>query len=160
MTNFQKLTAAFCLASIVNLQAGYAVDPDEVLQDLALEQRAREISKGLRCVVCKNQSIDQSDASLAKDLRLLVRERLMAGDSNEEVTSYIVDRYGEFVLLRPQFSSKNLFLWGAPLFMLGAGGFLAVYFLRQQKKPAAEPQPLDADEQVALADLIKNQDES
>ena len=113
------------IAVIVFLMLGtgstYAVQPDEVLDDPALEMRAREISAGLRCLVCQNQSIDDSDAPLAKDLRVLVRERLTAGDSDSEVVQYLVDRYGEFVLLKPRFGLHTLILWvGAPLlFVVG-----------------------------------------
>ena len=113
------------IAVIVFLMLGtgstYAVQPDEVLDDPALEARAREISAGLRCLVCQNQSIDDSDAPLAKDLRVLVRERLTAGDSDSEVVQYLVDRYGEFVLLKPRFGLHTLILWvGAPLlFVIG-----------------------------------------
>ncbi|WP_306253424.1 cytochrome c-type biogenesis protein [Parvularcula sp. IMCC14364] len=138
------------------LSPALAIDPDEVLEDPALEERAREISKGLRCVVCKNQSIDESDAMLAKDLRILVRERVAAGDSNEEVTDYVVDRYGEFVLLRPRFSPKNLVLWISPIIMLMIGGGLAVYFLRLQKQPDIKVAPLSAEEQKELNRLNKD----
>ena len=89
----------------------YAVQPDEILDDPVLEERARELSKGLRCLVCKNESIDDSDAALARDLRLLVRERLVAGDSDEEVLDFVVERYGEFALLQPKFGGSNLVLW-------------------------------------------------
>src|SRR5918998_3740462 len=104
----------FVLALFTALLLGapaYAVQPDEVLKDPTLEKRAREISAGLRCLVCQNQSIDDSDAQLAKDLRLLVRERLVAGDSDQAVRDYLVQRYGEFVLLKPTFKAHNLLLW-------------------------------------------------
>ena len=99
----------------------YAVEPAEILDDLALETRARQLSKELRCLVCRNESIDDSSASLAKDLRLLVRERLVAGDSDDETMAYIVDRYGEFVLLRPAMNAGNLALWlsGPILLIIG-----------------------------------------
>lgn len=102
-----------------------AVKPDEVMTDPAKEKRAREISAGLRCVVCQNQSIDDSDAPLARDLRLLVRERLKAGDSNAQVLDFVVARYGDFVLLKPPFNMQTLFLWLAPLFVLLGGIWLA-----------------------------------
>ncbi len=133
-----------------------AVDPDEILTDPALEERARDISKGLRCVVCKNQSIDESDASLAKDLRLLVRERLKVGDTDEQVVDYVVERYGEFVLLKPQFSTRNSFLWFAPVFVFGIGLLLAIYFLRQQRKPLEVQAPLSEAEAEKLKELIKD----
>ena len=97
----------------------YSVEPNEVLDDPILEERARNISKNLRCLVCQNESIDDSNASLAKDLRILVRERLMAGDNNDEVLKFIVDRYGEFALLKPRSDGSNLILWlSGPLMLL------------------------------------------
>lgn len=103
----------------------HAVQPDEILSDPALEERARALSVNLRCLVCQNQSIDGSNAELAKDLRVLVRTRLVEGDTDEEVISYIVSRYGEFVLLKPSFSARNLFLWLTPLLVLLLGGLFA-----------------------------------
>src|SRR6056297_1841107 len=99
----------------------WALQPDEILDDPKLEERARDISSGLRCLVCRNESIDDSNAGLARDLRLLVRERLVAGDSNEEVVDFVVDRYGEYVLLNPRVTGSNLLLWMAGPIMLGAG---------------------------------------
>ena len=113
----------------------YAVQPSEILDDPALEARARDLSKELRCLVCRNESIDDSNASLAKDLRLLVRERLVAGDSDEETIEYIVDRYGEFVLLRPPLNAGNLALWLSGPILLIIGGATAYVFIR--RKPAA-----------------------
>jgi len=102
----------------------WAVQPDEVLDDPALEARARELSQGLRCLVCRNESIDESNASLARDLRILLRERLVAGDSDEEAVDFIVDRYGEYVLLNPQATGANWLLWGAgPLMLLLASAW-------------------------------------
>ena len=98
-----------------------AVEPDEVLKDFALEKRARNISSELRCLVCQNQSIDDSNAPLARDLRILVRERLTAGDSDKEAINYIVSRYGEFVLLRPRLGAKTIILWFAPMLLILAG---------------------------------------
>ena len=98
-----------------------AVQPDEVLPNQALEQRARNISGGLRCLVCQNQSIDDSDAPLARDLRILVRERLVAGDNDKAVVDFVVARYGDFVLLRPPLNARTLLLWGAPFLILFAG---------------------------------------
>ncbi|MCI5043908.1 MAG: cytochrome c-type biogenesis protein CcmH [Aquisalinus sp.] len=138
------------LVACFSISTAFAIDPEEVLDDPVMEERAREISKGLRCIVCKNQSIDESDAMLAKDLRILVRERVAAGDTNEEVTDYVVDRYGEFVLLRPRLSPKNLVLWISPIFMLIIGAGLAVYFLRLQKQPEVKVAPLSADEKKEI----------
>jgi len=118
----------------------YAVQPDEILDDPLLEDRAREISKGLRCLVCQNESIDDSDAALARDLRLLVRERLVAGDSDEEVLDFVVERYGEFALLQPKFGGSNLVLWIAgPLGLL----FAFIIGLNMMRRSAANPSTKD-----------------
>jgi cytochrome c-type biogenesis protein CcmH len=145
----------FILAFIAALFFGgtaFAVQPDEVLKDPALEKRAREISAGLRCMVCQNQSIDDSDAPLARDLRLLVRERLQAGDTNEEVEEYLVQRYGEFVLLKPTFGAHTLLLWLAPALVLVLGGIGAYAALRRRPQI---PATLDDEEQKALEALLK-----
>ena len=139
----------------------WAVQPDEVLEDPALEQRAREISAGLRCLVCRNESIDESNASLARDLRLLVRERLMAGDSDDEVVAFVVARYGEYVLLRPQTGGANLLLWLAgPLMFLLAGGIALVY-VRGRADGASMPvhapeEALSDTERARLDELMKD----
>jgi len=130
----------------------FAVEPSEMLEDPELEARARELSAGLRCLVCQNQSIDDSNADLARDLRVLVRERIKEGDTNEEVKEYLVDRYGEFVLLRPVFDWTNLLLWGTPLVVLAIGGAIAVMrFRRTARAPEAK---LSAEEEARLADLL------
>ena len=117
-----------------------AVEPDEVLKDPKLERRARDISLELRCLVCQNQSIDDSDAPLAKDLRVLVRERLTAGDTNAQVIDYVVARYGEFVLLRPRFASHTLVLWlGTPFLLLIA--IFVMYRAYMSRKAEAEAKP-------------------
>ncbi|MCB8820035.1 cytochrome c-type biogenesis protein [Microvirga rosea] len=130
----------------------YAVQPNEVMKDPVLEQRARGISAGLRCMVCQNQSIDDSDAQLARDLRLLVRERLAAGDSDQQVRDFLVQRYGEFVLLKPTFRAHTLLLWLAPLLVLVLGGIGAVVALK--RRPAART-ALDEDERQRLEALLK-----
>ena len=117
-------------------QAG-AVNPNEILTDPALEARARNISKGLRCLVCQNQSIDDSDASLAKDLRVLVRERITAGDSNDQVMTYVVSRYGNFVLLKPPFNMATLVLWLGPFLLIICGLIAIVQFFRRSQKANA-----------------------
>ncbi len=134
----------------------YAVQPDEMLDDPVLEDRAREISKGLRCLVCRNESIDESNADLARDMRILVRERLVEGDSDDEVVSFLVDRYGEYVLLRPTASGSNLILWIAgPAMVLVGGGIAAVYLRRRAAaKPAADGGLSEA-EKSRLAELLK-----
>ncbi len=133
-----------------------AVQPDEILDDPALEERARELSKGLRCLVCRNESIDESNADLARDLRLLVRERLVAGDTNDEVIDFVVDRYGEYVLLRPRASGSSLLLWAAgPLMLLLAAG---VGFGYLRSRAAARPESeadLSAEEKARLARILE-----
>ncbi len=111
-----------------------AVNPNEVLADPALEARARDISKGLRCLVCQNQSIDDSDAPLAKDLRVLVRERITAGDSNDQVVTYVSSRYGNFVLLKPPFNMATLVLWLGPLLLIICGLITIIVFFRKSQK--------------------------
>lgn len=132
--------------------AAWAVEPDEVLQDPVAEARAREVSKELRCLVCRNENIDSSNAGIAKDLRVLVRERISAGDSNEQVIDFVVDRYGEFVLLKPRMSFANLLLWAAGPLMLLIGGFIGWRFTRGTA--TAEPEALSKAEQQRLKDLL------
>lgn len=132
-----------------------AVHPDEILADPVLEQRARTLSLELRCLVCQNQSIDDSDAPLARDLRLLVRERLEAGDSDKDVLNYMVARYGEFVLLRPRFSARNALLWATPVLVLTLGG-LAMVMLARRRGNAAAP-PLSKAEEEQLNKLLKDE---
>ncbi|MEO1746995.1 MAG: cytochrome c-type biogenesis protein [Pseudomonadota bacterium] len=144
----------FCLAVALSLLApAHAVTPDEILDDPALEDRARELSTQLRCLVCQNQSIDESDAELAKDLRVLVRDRLVQGDTNEEVLSFVVDRYGEFVLLRPQFSGRNALLWATPALVLLLGGISFFAYTRRQARPTPASQ-LSEDEEKRIADIL------
>lgn len=151
--SFFAFVLAAAISSIAPL-AAYAVQPDEVLADPALESRARTISEGLRCLVCQNQSIDDSDAPLAKDLRLLVRERLKAGDSNEEVTDSIVARYGEFVLLKPRFSPHTMLLWLATPAVFAAALGLIWLAYRRRKSAAQAAGPLSADERFRLKRLL------
>ncbi|WP_416067811.1 cytochrome c-type biogenesis protein CcmH [Rhizobium sp. ZK1] len=141
------------LALMLAAAPAFAVNPDEMLADPALEARARTLSAQLRCMVCQNQSIDDSNADLARDLRLLVRERITDGDSDEEVLNYIVSRYGEFVLLKPRFSVRTLLLWGAPVLLILAGGASLVVFARKRAgKPTGSR--LTAEEQEKLAELL------
>jgi len=130
----------------------YAVQPDEILQDPVLEARARVVSQGLRCLVCRNESIDDSNADLARDLRLLVRERITAGDDNEQVVQFVVARYGEYVLLRPEFTGSNLLLWAAGPVMLLLGGWLGFAFIRRRR--TAPPESLSKDEAARLAEIL------
>lgn len=130
-----------------------AVQPDEVLDDPAMEARARSLSAGLRCLVCRNESIDESGADLARDLRLLVRERLVAGDTDAQALAFITDRYGEYVLLSPPATGSTLILWLAGPTMLLLGGGVAALSLRRRKS-GAEAAPLDADESARLRTLM------
>ena len=135
----------------------WAVLPDEVLDDPALEARARELSKGLRCLVCQNESIDESNASLARDLRLLVRERLVAGDTDEEGIDFIVARYGEFVLLNPTTRGANWLLWAAgPAMLLLALGIGVFYVRARAKAPAETETGLSDAEQARLREILKD----
>jgi len=132
-----------------------AVEPSEMLDDPVLEARARVISKGLRCVVCQNENIDDSNAGIAADLRVLVRERLIIGDTNEETMQYIVARYGEYVLLKPTFFGSNMILWLMGPFLLLAGGLGALVFIRGRAKQAPE-EGLSTEEQEKLARLLQD----
>ncbi len=152
---FKKIIFIFALAacSIVN-----AVEPDEVLANPKLEERARQISKDLRCLVCQNESIDESDAALARDLRILVRERLQAGDSNDEVIEFVVDRYGEFALLRPTIDGVNYLLWWfGPLFLIFSL-VTAVFYVRKLGKISKTQNdltvPLNDEERKKLKEIM------
>lgn len=149
---------ALLLALALGLPApAFAVEPDEVLSDPALEARARELSKGLRCLVCRNESIDESHADLARDLRLLLRERLVAGDTDEQAIAFIVDRYGEYVLLNPTTGGANLILWLAGPAMLLGGGAIAVLYLRRRRAGAeAAPAALTEAEARRLEEILKD----
>jgi len=152
---FAPALALALIGALLVVAPAKAVQPDEVLSDPALEARARTLSAELRCMVCQNQSIDDSDAPLARDLRLIVRERLKAGDSNREVLDFMVARYGEFVLLRPVFSWRNALLWTAPLLVLLAGGVASLMALRRRRSTASAP--LTADEEARLKSLLAQQ---
>ena len=144
------LRALVLSLSLLSGSIALAVSPDEILSDPGLEQRARDISAGLRCLVCQNQSIDDSDAELAKDLRVLVRERLVAGDTDEQVRQFLVDRYGEYVLLNPRVNGHTILLWvAAPVLLIGGLGTLFVVSRRRRTVEAG----LSAEEQAALDDL-------
>ena len=146
----------FALLTVLAFAApAHAVQPDEVLKDPVLEHRAREISSELRCLVCQNQSIDDSDAPLAKDLRVIVRERLQKGDSDPAVLRYVVDRYGEFVLLRPVFALHTLLLWLNPILAVLLGGF-GIWRLAR-RRPAAPVRTLSAAEEAEVAALLRRE---
>ncbi len=154
MVLLRRMILALCFA-MAALPAA-AVQPDEMLDDPVLEQRARDISAGLRCLVCQNESIDESNASLARDLRLLVRERLVAGDSNEEVVDFIVERYGEFVLLQPTTRGWNWLLWAAgPLLFICAAGVGAAYIRSRSRAESSASDALSEDERRRLEELLR-----
>lgn len=132
----------------------YAVQPDEILDDPVLEERARELSKGLRCLVCQNESIDDSDAALARDLRLLVRERLVAGDTDEEVLDFVVERYGEFALLQPKFGGSNLVLWIAGPLGLIFALFIGLNMMRRSSTNLTTTEELSTDEADRLNEIL------
>jgi cytochrome c-type biogenesis protein CcmH len=157
---FAMRLMALTLLALALASPAAAVNPDEVLDDPQLEQRARDLSLNLRCLVCQNQSIDDSNAELARDLRLLVRERLEAGDSDEEVIDYIVSRYGEFVLLTPRFSFQTLLLWGAPLLILLIGGSVMLIYARGRGNATVAPGTtvLSEAEQAELAKVLEDRD--
>jgi cytochrome c-type biogenesis protein CcmH len=141
------------LALILAASPAFAVNPDEVLDDPALESRARDISAGLRCVVCQGENIDESNAAIARDLRLLVRERLVAGDTDAQVVDFVVERYGEYVLMKPTTGGANILLWGAgpALFLLAAIG--AVVYLRR-RATSTGPEGLSEAEKARLDELL------
>ncbi|PYE35974.1 cytochrome c-type biogenesis protein CcmH [Rhizobium sp. PP-F2F-G38] len=143
------------MLGLLTLGPARAVNPDEVLPDPALEARARALSAELRCMVCQNQSIDDSNAELAKDLRLIVRERLARGDTDTAVIDYVVSRYGEFVLLKPRFEGKTLILWGTPVLLLVAGGTAMLLAARGRRQSRVVGVPLSAEEEARLDQLLK-----
>jgi cytochrome c-type biogenesis protein CcmH len=149
------------MAMIVGSQAAHAVQPDEIMPDPGKEARARELSRELRCMVCQNQSIDDSDAPLARDLRLLVRERIASGDSNAQVIDFLVARYGEFVLLKPRFNSHTLLLWLLPPLALAGGGLALWVNMRRRSGSNAGADDalvkLTADEEARVEALISGQ---
>ena len=159
MNNVKRALFFFCLLvfSMGPQNDAGAVEPDEMLDNPVLEARAREISRYLRCLVCQNQTIDDSSADLAKDLRKLVRERLVAGDTNDEVMQYIVDRYGDFVLLKPPMQSNTLILWFGPAAILIVGLLMVMAFYRRSRRNFSRGTPdLTEQEQRQLRDILDN----
>ncbi|MBO6790935.1 MAG: cytochrome c-type biogenesis protein CcmH [Dinoroseobacter sp.] len=147
---------ALTLALLVAMPS-FAVEPDEILDDPVLEERARDLSGELRCLVCRNESIDESNAELARDLRLLVRERLLAGDTDDEVIAFLVERYGEYVLLRPSTSGSSILLWLAgPLMLLIAVG-VGIGYIRGRKLATDPVEALSAEDQARLKALLKDE---
>ena len=162
MPRTSTLAGIFVIAFMAVAAPALAVQPDEIMSDPAKEARARELSRELRCMVCQNQSIDDSDAPLARDLRLLVRERIGAGDSNSQVLDFLVARYGEFVLLKPRFERQNLLLWLlGPLLLIGGGLALWLQIRRRARSGADLPAPpLTPDEKARLAALMSDEAKS
>ena len=149
------LTSTLLAVALFGTSVAHAVQPDEIMADPAKEMRARNLSRELRCMVCQNQSIDDSDASLARDLRLLVRERIAAGDSDNQVIDFLVARYGQFVLLKPRFERETLLLWLLPPLVLVGGGFaLWLQARRRANRAASATAGLTAEEEARLAALM------
>ncbi len=153
MIRLLKITLALLMLS---LTPAFAVQPDEVLDDPVLEARARELSKELRCLVCRNENIDESNADLARDLRLVLRERLVAGDSDQEALDFIVERYGEYALLKPTTAGANWLLWAAGPLMLGLALLIAFLYLRKRADAGATPdtKDLSAAEEARLKEIL------
>jgi cytochrome c-type biogenesis protein CcmH len=153
----RRLRFAVAVLSVLYAAPGYAVQPDEILPDAKLEERARNLSRELRCMVCQNQSIDDSDAPLARDLRLLVRERLKAGDSDKQVLDFLTARYGDFVLLNPPMNAKTFLLWVLPAGLLVIGGIVLLLAIRRRGGAATASGPvaaLTAEEERRIAALL------
>lgn len=151
----RRLALIAILFALLAPGAAFAVRPDEMLKDPALEARARHISEELRCMVCQNQSIDDSEAPLAHDLRVLVRQRIMAGDNDKQVLDFLVARYGDFVLLKPPFQLDTLLLWGLPPFALAAGLVGLLLMARRRRTVSLQPEALSAEEQAKVATLVE-----
>jgi cytochrome c-type biogenesis protein CcmH len=152
----RRLALIALLLAALAPTAGLAVTPDEMLKDPALEARARHISEGLRCLVCQNESIDDSQAPLAHDLRVLVRKRLTAGDTNQQAIDYIVARYGQFVLLKPRFEPQTYLLWGLPPAVLLAGMIGLFFVARRRRSVNTETAALSAEEERKLSTLVEH----
>jgi cytochrome c-type biogenesis protein CcmH len=152
----KRIVAVALILLAMGLSTAHAVLPDEVMSDPAKEARARDLSRELRCMVCQNQSIDDSEAPLARDLRLLVRERIAAGDSNTQVIDFLVARYGEFVLLKPRFERQTWLLWLVPPLVLFGGGLVLWMYARRRPKGGADlaPESLTREEEARLAALV------
>jgi cytochrome c-type biogenesis protein CcmH len=148
------LTYLAILLLAIQVSPVHAIDPGEILSDPALESRARAISAELRCLVCQNQSIEDSDADLAKDLRVLVRERLKAGDTDDQIFDYVVARYGDFVLLNPPLKAKTILLWAGPAALLLSGVVAVAIYFRRRAAPAEDASSLSAEEERRLQTLL------
>ena len=151
------MAAALALLGLALARPAVAVQPNEMLADPGLEARARTISQELRCLVCQNQSIDDSNADLAHDLRVLVRDRLKAGDSDAQVVRYIVDRYGQFVLLKPPLEPITYLLWFGPALVLAGGAVGILLYFRRRRAGAAEMAPFSAEDEARLKRLLEDE---
>jgi cytochrome c-type biogenesis protein CcmH len=156
----RRLRLAIALVFVLQAAPLLAVQPDEILPDTKMEERARNLSRELRCMVCQNQSIDDSDAPLARDLRLLVRERLKAGDSDKQVLDFLTARYGDFVLLSPPLNAKTVLLWALPAALLVVGGIVLLLAMRRRgsaiPESAVPVAPLSAEEERRIAKLLES----
>jgi len=150
----RRLAAIALVLAAIASSSSLAVQPEEMLRDPKLEARARELSRELRCMVCQNQSIDESEAPLARDLRLLVRERLSKGDTDQQVLDFLVARYGEFVLLKPPLESKTIILWALPPVALLAGAISLFFAVRRRRTVQLEPATLSIEERRRLSTLV------
>ncbi|GLH78987.1 cytochrome c-type biogenesis protein CcmH [Bradyrhizobium sp. SSBR45G] len=151
----RSLSSVALALLLLSSPAAHAVQPDEIMSDPGKESRARDLSRELRCMVCQNQSIDDSDAPLARDLRLLVRERLAAGDSDNQVLDFLVARYGQFVLLKPRFERQTLLLWLLPpVLLLGGGLALWLQVRRRSQRGTEVTLKLTPEEEARIAALI------
>ena len=150
-----RVLVLFCGLFAAGQAMAVAVD-EEVIDDPVLEAQAREIMTRIRCLVCQNQSIEDSNADLARDLRQIVRERVVAGDDKEKVQAYLVARYGDWVLLKPPLKGRTIFLWFAPLIFLGLGAVALFLNMRRRRHAPASPEPLDAAEQERLNKLLQD----
>ena len=156
--SMRKIQTLFVLIVILlgMLTQAFAVNPDEVLSNSVLEERARSLSAQIRCLVCQNQSIDDSDATLARDLRVLVREKLVEGMDDQQILDHLVDRYGEFVLLKPKFGAHTLLLWGIPIIGLILGLIAMMGLFKRADKQQEKPSPLSKSEQKALSKILED----
>jgi len=151
----RRLALIALLLALFSPAAAFAVTPDEMLKNPVLEARARHLSQELRCMVCQNESIDDSQAPLAHDLRVLVRKRLVAGDTDQQVLDFLVARYGQFVLLKPRFEPQTYLLWGLPPVALLAGMFGLYFVARRRQTVSTEPVALSPEEERKLSTLVE-----
>jgi len=152
----RRLAALVLAAALAGALPAFAVTPDEMLQDPSQEARARALSADLRCMVCQNQSIDDSDADLAHDIRVLIRQRIVAGDSDRAVIDFLVARYGEFILLQPPLSLHTILLWATPVGVLVVGGVVMAVAVRRRRRMAEKSSVLSPEEEARLAALIRD----